>query len=285
MQILIHVLYNFPTLPLLRMRSVCHRFQDLVLRIVHSRLLLAASLDDRKLILECYHPSAQYSEPYLYCDYLGTPGLSDRIPGQGSIFEGLDHGGAGQVLQRLYSRFKPTRKDSQISHKPPRSAVNVPGSRADDVAESATKSGGASEPVKRLVNLDAHENFSQLVFNTDLVQLGPRRGVFLDIMSVNKKKTLRIFREWLAQRAQASRLSGEEVNGQESSVHPGDQGEKSEIVWIDEGRRSAGMYLRVEERKLRWENPLLLHRDEDQAVTYSLELQGKSNPECFVMGY
>ena len=102
MKILINVLYEFATLPLLHMRLVNHRFQNLIIKIVHSRLLLAASLKDRRLIFECYHPSAQYTEPYLFCDYLGTPGLSDNIAGVGSIYQA--HTGDG-LLRKLYSRL------------------------------------------------------------------------------------------------------------------------------------------------------------------------------------
>lgn len=269
---LIHVLYNFTTLPLLRFRRVSHRFQSIILRIVHSRLLLAASLEDRKLILECYHPSAQYSEPYLYCDYLGTPGLSDRILGQGSVFESLN--GIGRVeLARLYSRFKPTHKDPQFSGREPHPAGDILGSRTSDAADTFEKS-QKDEPVTQMVTLEAHENFSQLVLNTDLVQLGPRRGVFLDIISVSKKKTFRIFRNWLARQASPMRRTETGDENLNASGWSLDFDTSSRFIWTDESKRTAGLKVLVEGRRWRCDTPLLLHRDEDQATSYSLELQG-----------
>ena len=261
-------------MPLLQMRAVCHRLQNLILRIVHSRLLLAASLKDRKLILECYHPSAQYSEPYLYCDYLGTPGLSDSIVGQGSIFQEID-GRAGQVLRKLYSRFRPTRSDPQLNEKAPHPAGDIPGSRSSDVLEQTSKDRKSDESVRRIVTLDAHENFSQIVFNTDLVQLGPRRGMFLDIISVSDKKTLRIFRHWLAQMAQeSSEIPSESRQQDESRRRPSHFEHEAPTIWIDEDKMTAGLKLRVQERRVRRDAPILFHRDEDQAVGYTLELQG-----------
>ena len=266
---MIHVLYNITTSGLLRLRLVSHRLQNLILRIVHSRLLLAASLDDRKLLLECYHPSAQYSEPYLYCDYLGTPGLNDHVPGQGFIFEQLQQGGGG-VLAKLYSHFRPTRKDPQSSERKSHPAGDIPGTRTSDAAESIEKE-QPDGPVTRMISLEAYENFSQLVFNTDLVQLGPRRGVFLDIMSVNEKRTLRIFRNWLARHAEANRKDG---TGSTSDIKS-----DARLIWIDEARRTAGLRLRVkEQRKLRRDAPLLLHRDESQSASYIIELEGRPPP-------
>ena len=271
-----HILYCFTTLPLLQMRAINHRFQNLIIRIVHGRLLLAASLEDRKIILECYHPSAQYTEPYLFCDYLGTPGLSDNVAGQGSIYEAQDGEG---LLRNLYSSFRPTRRrpDSKAPMSHP--AGDIPGSRTSDVAASkSSERQDDTDVVKRIVSLDAHENFSQLVFSTDLVQLGPHRGLFSDIVNVNDKKTLRIFRDWAAHRAaELQRFRGESFNikGSESSSSL-ETTRESGITWIDDAKKKAGLRLKVEERKWRRDVPILLHKDEDQAVSYSMEIQGKS---------
>ena len=254
------------------MRSVNHRFQNLIIRIVHGRLLLAASLEDRKLILECYHPSAQYTEPYLFCNYLGTPGLSDNVPGQGSIYEAQTGDG---LLRKLYSRFRPTRRRPDPKTLRSHPAGDVPGSRTSDMATSTSeRQEDADDVVKRTVNFDAHENFSQLVFSTDLVQLGPHRGLFSDIVKVNEKKTLRVFREWAAQRARETRES------QTSQTNVGKSGEltqveDNQIIWIDEVKEKAGVKIKVEERIWRRDTPVLLRADEEQPIAYSMELQGK----------
>ena len=232
-----------------------HRFQNLIIRIVHSRLLRAAALKDRKLILECYHPSAQYTEPYLYCDYLGTPGLSDDVEGQGTFYEAADKPAAGGTLRKLYSRFRPTRKDQGpeviLSHP----AGDIPGSRTSEGAESSRRVRQA-EVVSQTVTLEAHELFTQLCFSAGLVQLGPRRGVFLSHVDIVEKKYFRIRREWLAEKAKSG-------------------GNKDELVWVEPNELS-GLKVKTKERKWRRDTPILLHRDEDVAVSYSLELEGTS---------
>lgn len=135
----------------------------------------------------------------------------------------------------------------------------------------------ADESVTRIVNLDAHENFSQLVVNTNLVQLGPRRGVFLDIMTVNDKKTLRIFRDWLAEQAQSAQSSKPASGERHTDLTFAPQQEKADsLVWIDDKKQTVGLRIQVKERRQRHGMPILLHRDEEQAVSYSLELQGRT---------
>jgi hypothetical protein len=102
----------FSTKWLLSLAPVSHRFHELVLRIVYHRLTIAAPLVDRKLILECYHPTRKNTDPYLFCDYLDTPGLYDERRG-----EGCAYGEAGTVdrlgkLCSLYSIFRPVRRDA-----------------------------------------------------------------------------------------------------------------------------------------------------------------------------
>ena len=156
------------TQSLLKTRCVCHRFQNLIIRIIHGRLLRAASLTDRKLILECYHPSAQYTEPYLYCDYLGTPGLSDDIEGEGLIYEIADDLAAKQgTLRRLYSHFRPTRKDPEPKIYRSHPAGDIPGSRTSEVA-SRIRESLERNTVKQNISLEAHELFMQLRFLVEL---------------------------------------------------------------------------------------------------------------------
>lgn len=253
------------------MRSVNHRFQNLIIRIVHGRLLLAASLKDRKLILECYHPSAQYTEPYVFCDYLGTPGLSDTVAGQGSIYEA--HTGDG-LLRDLYSHFQPTRRrpDSNVPTTHP--AGDIPGSRTSDLAAfRSERQRDTDDEVKRIVNLDAQENFSQLVFSTDLVQLGPHQGLFTDIVRVNEKQTLRIFRRWAAH--QAAQTQSQTARSSESKSSILQEKADAVITWIDDTKKKAGLNIRVEEQKWRRAAPLLLRTDEEHSVSYSMELRGK----------
>ncbi len=264
-QILIHVLLPIPTDLLLQLIPVSHRFQNLVLRIVHARLLVAASLEDRKLILECYHPSAQYTEPYLFCDYLGTPGLSDKVEGQGWIYEASEKDNRLGRLRGLYSRFRPQRPEADPPFRS-HPAGDVPGSRTyyDGPLSKPTKS---IELVSQTMNLDSHELFSQLCVSVNLVQVGPRRGVFLSCVDVLRKTTPRIWRDWLAEGAQSP-------DG--PSIKPTDLENECQyrrIIWADNAR-NIGIRAHVKEQRWRRHESILIHKDEDQAVSYSLELEG-----------
>lgn len=171
-----------PTQLLLQTRSVCHRFQNLIIRIISGRLLRAASLTDRKLILECYHPSAQYTEPYLYCDYLGTPGLRDEVEGEDQMYEiAKDQAIEGGTLRRLYSHFQPTRKDPEPKIYRSHPAGDVAGSRTSEVA-NRVREPFERKTVTQNVSLEAHELFMQLHFLVAVVQTGPRRGFFLSVV-------------------------------------------------------------------------------------------------------
>ena len=256
------------TLPLLQIRAVAHRFQSLIIRIIHARLLQAAALKDRKLILECYHPSAQYTEPYLHCDYLGTPGLSGHTAGLGSIYELVDEYSGDGTLRTLYSRFRPTRNDPQQIVYNSHPAGDISGSRTSERA--AARSSMQTEVISQKVNLEADELFTQLQFLASLVEIGPRRGFFISIQNIVEQKTTRVFRTWLAERAKKTK---DTETGHSKPSPSGTLGEDDSILWMDQNK-VAGLQVRVQERGWRKDAPILLHRDEDQAVSYSLELQG-----------
>ncbi|KAL6717199.1 hypothetical protein ACLMJK_005114 [Lecanora helva] len=243
-----------------------------------NRLLRAASLPDRKLILECYHPSAQYTEPYLYCDYLGTPGLSDEFEGRGKIYQIADNPQSGPPFQKLYSRFRPTRREQESRASRPHPAGDIPGSRTSEAADLRRLIREA-EVVKRNISLEAHELFTQLCFSANLVQVGPRNGVFTSIVDAIETKTIRIWKQWLAERARdAEECKTDASNG--TPEHLPDETTKElrtnnddidRLIWVDQNQ-IAGLRLRVKERRWQRDMPVLLHKDEDQAVSYSLEL-------------
>ncbi|KAI4229218.1 MAG: hypothetical protein L6R36_001067 [Xanthoria steineri] len=261
--LLIHVLDPLPTLSLLQLRSVSRHFQNIILRLVHQRLLVAASLEDRKLILECYHPSAQYTEPYLFCDYLGTPGLSNEIVDQDQHLAGEK-----PQLKQLYSHFRPTRADVGTIVSRPHPAGDVLGSRTNPVAEasSSTAEEQRLDLVTHNISLDVHELFTQLSITAALVQVGPRRGVFLSFIDVVDKRTPRVWRDWLDQRARKGRLSVSEE--QMENV----DGQAHSMIWADQGK-TMGLKVQVKRKKWRGQAPVLVHRDEDPAISYSLDLE------------
>ncbi|MCJ1478531.1 hypothetical protein MMC13_007211 [Lambiella insularis] len=287
-ELLINILAPFSTQLLIPLAIVSHRFHNVVLRIVHTRLLLAASLKEHKLILECYHPSSKSTEPYLFCDYLGTPGLSDEKEGEGWAYDSSSSVGQIGRLGGLYSRFRPIRPEAEQRIFRPHPTGDVPGHPGTSTTYPSQNSLPFDEPeslVTHPINLDPHELFSQLCVVTNLVQLGPRRGVFYGFANV-AEGVLRIWREWLASRAKA-----DETRARKSANAPLDDLERSveqsnpksllgsinaedesRTLWID-SRRNVGIRVLVKERKWRREVPILLHRDEDPAVSYELEYE------------
>lgn len=106
-QVFVQILSPLPTRSLLPLATVSHRFHALILRILHYRLLQSAALKEYKLMLECYHPSSKLSEPHVFCQYLGTDGLSSQYEGQGSLYDNLETAQKLGRLTSLYSRFRP----------------------------------------------------------------------------------------------------------------------------------------------------------------------------------
>ncbi len=79
------------------------------------------------------------------------------------------------------------------------------------------------------IYLESHELFSQLCTITNLVKVGPKRGLFLSCIIVGEG-ILRVWRDWLAERAKAP------------------DEEESEILWAD-SKKTVGLRLRVVERE------------------------------------
>ncbi|SLM33702.1 F-box domain [Lasallia pustulata] len=285
-ELLMQVLTSFSTRLLLPWAGVSRRFHDLILRIIHGRLLRAASMKEHKLILECFHPSAKYTEPYLFCDYLGTPGLSDDTEGQGSFYVTTTETGQFGKLGALYSRFRPVKPDAERKIVRPHPAGDVPGHPSTSTIfpdRPEPQSNGETELVTHTVSLDAEELFTQRCAALNLVKIGPRRGVFLSCVNVVEAVT-RIWRDWLKERASASernkallenafRKHSETINEGTIVATAGAVGDSDErLLWIGKGQNVA-IRVRVKGGKWRQNAPLLLYKDVYPAVSYSMEYE------------
>ncbi|KAI0177537.1 hypothetical protein BJ166DRAFT_25803 [Pestalotiopsis sp. NC0098] len=238
-EIIIHVLELFPTQALLPLALVSQRFYGLVSHLHYARLVDAIALQEHELILECYHPSAKISTPYMFCDYLGTDGL-----------ETVGQDPSLRDIGTLYSRFSPVLGEE---HRRPR-------------ARYATRAvlAGTEEPIDegptQDVYLESSELFSQICTVINIIKVGPKRGLFLSYVNVIEC-VIRIWREWLAN--EASRSSSQQ------SVPPAIT--DSAVVWTDESR-NYGLRLKVTE-KSEVQGPILIDSGEDPAVSYVLEYQ------------
>ena len=264
-QLLHDILTYLPLRTLYRVAYVFHRFPlaSIASQVVHARLKYAVGVKDHKVMLECYHPSAQYSAPWLLCDYLETPGLDDPGEATRSLCKG---DGLSQLrgLRGRYLHFRPRRREHAAPSSPqnPSSLATSDGSHG----KTASRKTASTPAVTNLINLDTHELFSQLCVRTDLVKLGPREGVFSSIVDLCEKVILRIWREWLDERA-------EEAMADRSFLGL-DNAHKDKILWLDDDE-NFGIQVRVFERMWHRPTPVLYHKDEDQAVSFDLQLESK----------
>ncbi|KAL2838489.1 hypothetical protein BJX68DRAFT_248844 [Aspergillus pseudodeflectus] len=221
-EVFVQILSPFTTRELLPLATVSQRFHALVLRLLHYRLLLSANLAEYKLILECFHPTSKLIEPHVFCTYLGTPGLSDKYEGDGSLYENLDTAEKLGRLGSLYSRFKP---------------------------ESP---GEESPALRRPVNLEGFEEFSQLCVVVNVVKALPGTTHLLSAVNV-EDGVIRLFRGWLKSQA----------NDPQSFP---DQ----HTLWVTQSK-NVGLKFRVREvTRLDTSLPVLIHRDEESFLTYEI---------------
>ncbi|KAK4146028.1 cyclin-like F-box protein [Dichotomopilus funicola] len=284
-ELLSSILSQLPTTALLPRITINHRVYSTALHILNQRLLRATSQPDRRVMLECYHPSEKLYTPYLYCNYL----CSDPFPefgasppaepaGESSQHEGStrrasDSDGT-KGLRTAYSHFQPVEQDESRPRRGSRSWWRPNGSSGSYLptptspTSTATTSNtnGSHEPFPPPpppppttrpsldIYLDEDESFSQLVCVTNLVRLGQRPGLFRSHVNVSEA-VVRVGRDWLARRARAS-----------GAVEPPDD---DDILWVDSSR-AIGLRFRVTEKDLRSERPVLVGSDEQLPVAYRL---------------
>lgn len=253
------------------------RFHALALRIFYNRLSIAAGLNDHTLLLECYHPSARLFAGQLYCHSLGTAGLETALDGVAG--NGTYEVGKIANLCALYSRFRPQHKEPERRASVRHRAGDIPGSRTyPSTAVSSTQTLDAeTRLVSDTVSLDAHELFSQLCTVTNLVKMGPKRGLLLSIVEVGDG-TIRVWRDWLAKQAEA-RVglidTGEPVIGGSGSFQSeADPTNDPSILWVNNSDNAVGIKFRVRKHQWRRDNPILFSSEEEVAVSYQVEFEG-----------
>lgn len=110
------------------------------------------------------------------------------------------------------------------------------------------------------VMLDTFENFSQLCVSANI--LG--RGAFTTCVTL-ADGNVRVSRDWLAQQVSSA--------GSTRGDRTLEPSEDSRILWVDP-EKTAGLKVRVQEVTNESQTPVLVHQDEDVAVTYEVELEG-----------
>lgn len=246
-EVFAQILSPFSTRALLPLTTVSHRFHALILRILHYRLLLSASLKEYKLILECFHPTSKLIEPHVFCKYLGTDGLSNKYEGEGSLYENVETAQQLGRLSTLYSRFRPEVTVEERSN----------GARLVPLADYDPDRLAVTRPV----NLDEDENFSQLCVVVNIVKVMPGTNLLLSTMTV-EDGVIRVFRDWLKE--QTKRPGSATTPGGDS-----DDGD-SHMLWVGQSK-NVGLKVRVREKQyINRHAPVLVHQDEDPFVSYEL---------------
>lgn len=264
---------------LLPLAPLSHRIYTIILRILHNRLALASKLESHSILLECFHPSAKLTEPPYFCSSNGTDGLSryDELPENAKHF-------ASRLgdMRKMYSRFRPHRRELEMGGRRVRPPGDVPGSRT---FPGTTQERFEGDTVKQILSLDGHELFTQLVAQSHLVKIGPKHGLFTYPVEI-EEGVIRVWREWLRDMS----ANGQGVTTKEEKVevaetdkgkapateasqhdHVGD----SRILWVSPSKNT-GIRFNVRERKLRRDIPILVRADEeDMPVTYEIEYEGR----------
>ncbi|KAK3390084.1 hypothetical protein B0H63DRAFT_492715 [Podospora didyma] len=242
-EILITILSLFPTRALLPLVAVSRHFNSVTVRIVRHRMKQATALPDYRLILECYHPSAKISTPYLYGDYLSTDSLEDDDDDE-SLAGRSEPGHLPEPtigrLRDIYSHFRPV--------------VQEENRRARSRYLSQSQPDVDSRPPSHDIYLDENELFSQLCTVTNLVKVGPKPGLFLSHVNVSDA-VIRVWRGWLAT----------QVALPEDWQKP--------VLWAD-ASRDVGLRFRVTEREVNKSlPPVLFSFDDEPPVAYRLEFE------------
>lgn len=303
-----HIFTPFTTESLLPLTLTCTKVHNLVLRILHYRLLLAAAAPEYKILLEAFHPSRRYTKPYLFCEYLGTDGLSSQHEGEGSLYEDCD-GVAGRLgkLGALYSRFRPEHPDVEGTIPMRRIAGATPvlaqaptdtgATQVDGWTETAppttpvyrNSGDGGTKKIVHTINLDEGELFGQFCAYGSLVRLGPRRGVFLSTVNIVEpgQGTIRVWRHWLVDRcnelyeAEKSGTSDKVIEQSPTARIPAFRTDPT-ILWTDY-KKNVG--LRVLVRRNTAAAGRCSADMDDEPLVCDLEIQGKYWFSHVISGY
>jgi hypothetical protein len=283
LQLLLHLFAPITTPELLPLTPISRRLATIILRILHNRLVAAAELNSHSLLLECYHPSAKLFEPPYFCTYRGTEGLSLYTT------EAEDDSNIGERLgkmRNMYSRFRPHQRElEEGGRRVLRRPGDVPGSRTFPGTGQDKYEG---ETVKQTLSLEAHELFTQLVSQANLVKIGPRHGLFTCFVDV-EEGVMRVWKDWLAEMAAKGRQERaaapvetvdivEEIGKGKAAVKENEERidmNDPRILWVS-GSKNTGIRFNVKERKFRRDTPILIRSDEDMPVSYEIEYDGIS---------
>jgi hypothetical protein len=223
--------------------------------------------------------------PPLYCTPLGTEGLDSLLS---DIQDEKQYLGQVKKFGTLFTRFRPESNEPEFKVKQRHPAGDVPGSRTYQDTTIRPADLDKDNVVRDIVNVDAHELFSQL---TTVAYLGRRestRGLLCSLQEV-AEGTIRVWRDWLSRHCESRSFTdnsmvvihhGSESSDQEarsdSVTGTGDPKKNSQVLWINTRGEDVGIKFKVKRQKQRATNlPLMYTSDIELAVSYVIEFEGK----------
>ena len=234
---------------------------------LHHRLRTATALADHKIQLECYHPTAKYTTPWWFCDHLGTEGLGNTTESEEYLYADIPTAGRLGKLGSLYSRFHPTESTD----------LEVP---LPDPARQT------HDTVSQVVSLDTNERFSQLCVVANLVRLGSSVNWLINSVTIGEG-VVRVFRTKRSPTEESKKAHQDPVLESSScqrrdwcKVNIGEE----RMLWVDNSQ-NIGLKVRVTEQRASKVQPLLLNKEDEAAVTYRVEYQGRPILGLFLIVY
>ena len=181
-----------------------------------------------------------------------------------------------RMIGAMCSRFRPHRSETGRKPWAKHPAGDVPGSRTyTPPASVAATAGPSTQPeagkvppveaekdeqlVTQTVHLDSAEMFTQLCAQTFLATRGVKPGLFHQHVDINQG-VIRVFRKWLAGQVAAGGVVSEDKN--------------ASVLWANDGEQ-LGVRLKVKQRSWKRDMPLIVNVDEDDAVLYEIQYEGK----------
>lgn len=189
----------------------------------------------------------------------------------------MDRAGRLGKLAGIYSHFRPVGPDQERRPRRQRHpAGDVPGYPNVSNLFPAASSSDEAEIPSQIVSLESHELFSQLCTIANLVKAVPNVGFLLSCITIGEG-VIRIWRDWLAERAVLPRSKGKSSPGtysRSANSNATSFEDRERMLWLDNGC-NVGIRLRVIERE-DLGTPVLMRLDEDAQVAYSIEYEGQS---------
>lgn len=242
-KLIISVLNHLPTHELiLQITPICHRFRNIVQRIIDARMVRFLPPEHLHITLRCSQP---FESPavFQFGNYLGTPGLSDILENDSSSPRPNPESTAGNAgFGSLYSRFEPTGKDGERCQ------------------------------VSTGIQIDGSEPFSQLIMSLWFMKkLTCKKWAQ---WFVQRKKNIRLMKDWLVQSAFSIKAPGNSHfrgSGYEKQASIFDGLEPMRTIWTDESR-NIGLKVWVED--LTVSIPIGRCRGEDDSLRFKIHLEG-----------